>query len=86
MVGLYYVIQEMGSFPMSVANNLLDMPQCGGSGMFIPDPEFYLSRIPDLGSRIPDLKTAVKDICEKKLVVIPFFWSHKFHKIDLFYF
>jgi hypothetical protein len=28
--------------------------QCGGSGMFIPDPDFYPSRIPDLGSRIPD--------------------------------
>jgi hypothetical protein len=26
--------------------------QCCGSGMFIPDPEFYPSRIPDLGSRI----------------------------------
>jgi hypothetical protein len=50
--------------------------QCGGSGMFIPDP----------GSRIPDPKTAVKDIGEKKFVVIPFFLSHKFHKIELFYF
>jgi hypothetical protein len=26
--------------------------QCCGSGMFIPDPDFYPSRIPDLGSRI----------------------------------
>jgi len=26
--------------------------QCDGSGMFIPDPDFYPSRIPDLGSRI----------------------------------
>jgi hypothetical protein len=26
MVGLYYVIQEMGIFPMSVANNFCDMP------------------------------------------------------------
>jgi hypothetical protein len=26
--------------------------QCGGSGMFIPDPDFFLSRITDLGSRI----------------------------------
>ena len=24
--------------------------QCCGSGMFIPDPDFYPSRIPDLGS------------------------------------
>jgi hypothetical protein len=28
--------------------------QCGGSGMFIPDPEFY-------PSRIPDPKTAAKE-------------------------
>jgi hypothetical protein len=26
MVGLYYVIPEMGSFPMSVANNFCDLP------------------------------------------------------------
>jgi hypothetical protein len=26
MVGLYFVIQEMGIFPMSVANNFCDMP------------------------------------------------------------
>jgi hypothetical protein len=26
MVGLYYVIQEMGTFPMSVANNFCDTP------------------------------------------------------------
>jgi hypothetical protein len=28
--------------------------QCCGSGMFIPDPDFYPSRIPDPRSRIPD--------------------------------
>jgi hypothetical protein len=44
------------------------------------------SRIPDLGYRIPDPKTAMKDIGEKIFVVIPFFWSHKLHKIELFYF
>ncbi len=61
----------------------------------IPDPDFYSSRIPDLGSRIPDLgsrisypgsKNSNKRQSEKKLVVIPFNWSHKFHKIKLFYF
>jgi hypothetical protein len=31
----------------------------------IPDPDFYPSRIPDLGSRIPDPKTATKDRGEK---------------------
>jgi hypothetical protein len=29
--------------------------------MLIPDPDFYPSRIPDLGSRIPDPKTATKE-------------------------
>jgi hypothetical protein len=38
------------------------------------------------GSRIPDPKTALKDRGEKKFVVKPFFWSHKFIKIELFYF
>jgi hypothetical protein len=43
--------------------------------MFIPDPDFY-------PSRIPDPKTATKERGEKKLVVIrTFLCSHKFHKI-----
>jgi hypothetical protein len=33
--------------------------QCGGSGMLIPDPDFY-------PSRIPDPKTATKERGEKK--------------------
>jgi hypothetical protein len=42
--------------------------------MFIPDPDFYPSRIPfpDLGFRILDPKTAIKERGEKKLAVIPF--------------
>jgi hypothetical protein len=44
-------------------------------------------RIRDVfGSRIPDPKSAMKDRGEKIFIVIPFFWSHKFHKIELFYF
>jgi hypothetical protein len=39
----------------------------------IPDPDFYPSRIPDPKQQ---QKRGVK-----KLVVIPFFRSHKFHKI-----
>ncbi len=35
--------------------------QCCGSGMFIPDPDFYPSRIPDPGSRIPDLGSRISD-------------------------
>jgi hypothetical protein len=40
--------------------------------MFIPDPDFYSSRIPDLGFRIPDPKTARKERGEKKFVDIPY--------------
>jgi hypothetical protein len=46
--------------------------------MFIPDPDFYPSRIPDLGSRIQkqQQKRGVKKIsCHN------FLCSHKFHKI-----
>jgi hypothetical protein len=53
--------------------------QCCGSGMFIPDPDIY-------PSRIPDPKTATKERGEKKFVVIPFFCSHKFHKIKIILF
>jgi hypothetical protein len=56
--------------------------------MFIPDPDFYPSRIPDPGSRIPDLgsripdpKTATKERGEKKLVVIPFYVATNFTKL-----
>jgi hypothetical protein len=31
-----------------------NLDQCGGSGMFNPDPDFYPPRIPDPGSRISD--------------------------------
>jgi hypothetical protein len=51
--------------------------QCCESGMFIPDPDFY-------PSRISDPKTATKDMGEKKFVVIPSYvaTSDKFHKIE----
>jgi hypothetical protein len=51
----------------------------------IPDPEFYPSRIPDLGSRIPDRKTATKERGEKKFVVITFLCSYKFFKIENYF-
>jgi len=46
--------------------------------MFIPDPDFYPSQIPDLGSRIQkqQQKRGVK-----KLVVIPFFVATNFTKL-----
>jgi hypothetical protein len=49
--------------------------------MFIPDPDFYSSRILDLGSRIPDPKTATKERGEKKIVVILFYVTTNFTKL-----
>ncbi len=46
--------------------------------MFIPDPDFF-------PSRIPDPKTATKERGDNKFVVIPFFCSHKFHKIEHYF-
>jgi hypothetical protein len=60
---------------------VLTNKQCGGSGMFFPDPDFYQSRIPDLGSRIPDPKTATKETGEKKFDVIPFYVATNFTKL-----
>jgi hypothetical protein len=53
--------------------------------MFIPDPDFYPFRIPDLRSRIPDPKTATKERGEKKISWQTFFCSHKFHKIENYF-
>ncbi len=52
----------------------------------IPDPDFYPSRIPDLGFRIPDPKTATKERGEKKIVVIPFFVATNFAKLNIILF
>ncbi len=52
--------------------------QCCGSGMIIPDPDFYLSRIPDLGSRI---RIQLQKRGVKKICCHTFFYSHKFNKI-----
>ncbi len=61
--------------------------QCCESGIpFIPDPDFYSSWIPNLGSRIPDPKTAIKDGGEKQLVVIPFFVAINFTKLKIIFF
>jgi hypothetical protein len=46
--------------------------------MFIPDPDFY-------PSRIPDPKTATKERDEKKFVVIYLFLATNFTKCKLFY-
>jgi hypothetical protein len=60
--------------------------KCCGFGMFLPDPDFYPSRIlifTHPGSRIPDPKTGTKERGEQKFVVIPFFVATNFTK---FYF
>jgi hypothetical protein len=46
-----------------------------------PDPDFYPSRIPDLGSWIPDPKTATKERGETKFDVIPFYVATNFTKL-----
>ncbi len=50
-----------------LATILQSANQCCGSGCLsrIPDPDFYPSRIPDLGSRTPDPKTATKEMVKK---------------------
>ncbi len=44
----------------------------------IPDPDFYPSRIPDLGS-----KNSNKERGEKKLVGIPFYVATNFTKLNI---
>jgi hypothetical protein len=44
--------------------------------MFIPDPDFY-------PSRIPDLKTATNERGEKKIVVITFYVATNFTKLKV---
>jgi hypothetical protein len=51
--------------------NIKKTRQCCGSGMFIPDPDFY-------PSLIPDPKTATKERGEKNLFRIP---ESKRHRI-----
>jgi len=53
--------------------------------MFIPDPDFYPSRIPDTGSRIPDPKTVTKERGEKKCYHT-FFVVTNFTKLDIMLF
>jgi hypothetical protein len=57
--------------------------QCCGSGCLsrIPEPDFYPSRIPDLGSRITDQKNSNKREGWKKIWCHYFLCSQKFHKI-----
>jgi hypothetical protein len=53
--------------------------QCCGSGMFIPDPDFY-------PFRIPDPKTATKERGEKKLLSNLFFVATNFTKLKIILF
>jgi hypothetical protein len=66
-----------GSTRLIFMNKYQTRQQCGGSGMFIPDPgsEMFIPDpgswflpIPDPGSRIPDPKTATKERDEKKFM------------------
>ncbi len=53
--------------------------QCCESGMFILDPDFY-------PSRIPDPKTATKERDEKKILSNIFLLPHISQNLKLFYF
>ncbi len=59
--------------------NLLS-EQCCGSGMFIPDPDFYPFRISDPGSKNSRKGEGWKQIC-----CHIFFCSHKFHIIENYF-
>jgi hypothetical protein len=51
--------------------------------MFIPDPDFYPSRIPDPGYRIPDPKSATKERSGKKICCHTFFVATNFTKLKI---
>jgi hypothetical protein len=53
--------------------------QCCVSRMFIPDPDFY-------PSRIPDPKTATKERDEKKFIFIPLLLATNFTKFKITFF
>jgi hypothetical protein len=74
-----YAAGNHGQRQTQLCNKLKCYQQCCGSGMFIPDPDFY-------PSRILDPKTAIKGSGEKKLAVIPFFVAMNFTKFKKFYF
>jgi hypothetical protein len=55
--------------------------QCCGSGMFIPDPDFYPSRVSDPGS-----KNSYRRVVRKKIVVKHFFVATKYTKCKIILF
>jgi hypothetical protein len=63
-----------GEIPASMKNSVAD----SGCLSRIPDPDFYPSRIPDLGSRI---QKQVEKRGVKNFFCQTFFCSHKFHKM-----
>jgi hypothetical protein len=69
----------------SSLKNIRILNQCCGSWMVIPDPIFWLSSIPDLGSWIPD-QTSTKKRRGKTFVVFTFSVAIISQNIQLFYF
>jgi hypothetical protein len=63
MESLIRYIKVARLFPL--LNFVYPFSQCCGSGMFIPDPDFYSSRI-----LIPDPKTATKERGKKNFCLI----------------
>jgi hypothetical protein len=67
----------LSGVPQALYNN----KQCWGSRMFIPDPDFFPSRISDLGSEVQQQQKE-----EGEIIVVLSFFSHKFHKMKIFNF
>jgi hypothetical protein len=68
------VVLGLGVFVLAGDFGLVPNYQCCGSGIFIPDHDFY-------PFRIPDPKTATKEKDEKKFVVKRFFVATNFTKL-----
>ena len=67
------ILLTQGIFTL-VLKKQVTINQCCGSGMLIPDPDFYPSRIPDLGSRIQKQQQK-REV--KKIRCQTFLCSHK---------
>jgi hypothetical protein len=61
-----------------LTQKIVSKHQYCGSGMFIPDPDFY-------PSRTPDPKTATEERSEKKICCHTFLCSHKFDIIENYF-
>jgi hypothetical protein len=80
-VNIRYIMPECQSQDSDQCQHQVSVPyhthQCG---IFIPDPDFYPSRIPNPGSKISNKREGEKICCHT------LFYSYKFHKIENYLF